>query len=1202
MLKKLQKLTYHHTFREHLVKQEDKNKTKNTSPKLHDSHKLKIHQLKTSKKPKFIHKNESEIKPNPGPQGLLSLTNQLLNIKEKPQEGLGINKIKSGKNHTLSIADKIGLLQPNTLSLPSSEPARPGTYHVLNQHDPGLPQHVPGPVQHETPPVQHETLPIQHETLPMQHLPGPVQHETPPVQHEAHQAQHVLPPVQHVSNTLQRDPHPVIEKGQNRNDISVSVSVSGEFGQPVTNETDLSGVFLKSGPENIRSHIPTTDSRNGRNPSTYPPVQGPSYGGKNIAPPKGGYIPRSDPRGMNHLNSKSKRPNAISKTLLNWLNGALQKYGNNPSPPQQKSYQTDASSSLSNSLHSRLRRYNGGSLLGDTRKKVDHSGTLLNGQSNRPVSESSYVSVQPHSNPVQVLSKRSLVYNSFTKSLKDGIRSRSKRQADAWNQGQNYFPTSAYNSDPRQANPSSGYSAQTYPSNADQGQDGQGYPSTNIGQTSDGDGSEKTSNNAITANPVNSKNAYFTGIDDNQDSQPGDLKSSDNNAVHDHTPPSESSNSNLLAVPSRPKSKALPVQTPGSSSPASSSSLVGAPPPPSLLSSSNLVGAPPPPSLLSSSNLVGAPPPPSLLSSLNLVGAPPPPSFLSSYEDNPPPRPLSPPPSSAQPQPHPPPISPPTFDDSNPTHRPLSPPSLPGAYSSFKDPPPSSLTSYSPSPPQADTPTSRPYHLPTSPPAPSSDSPPSPTSPSIARPPPSYNPAPNPAPPPSYSPAPPTTPPFTRPSYNSAPPSQTYSQPPSTQGTNPTQPNSNSTYGSYSATLSATYQGANPGYNSSAYPKQSDPNSTYDSHLSSSESYYTSAPTYQEDNPQYNSSYYPTQPNPNTTYDSSSPTSQPTYQGASSQNNSSTYLTEGTNAGYNSSAYLAPLNPNPTNGSYLDTPNKDPSLLSSKLTNFTSTNAINNDKYTYNNSGFPDQRTASDFSMQNIGDPLNDRVTNDSWNKLSSDYNMTTQPLSINSTDPNSGYNNIYNPDYNLTFQNINGNLATEPPEPRTSKSPKTSDISIQNSLYKDLGDSQTVVGFTNPSSMQANQNGSSSDVQELGTILNGIHSPRLTIEDMKKRIKEFSTGYNDKQTTGQKKTLAEQDNGSEDALVKGKHIAPMFGGDLLLAADTVKHLAKFNDYIRPPIGLDDVKVGNIILASIIFSTMSTTPHLRISSFHNVSD
>ncbi len=189
---------------------------------------------------------------------------------------------------------------------------------------------------------------------------------------------------------------------------------------------------------------------------------------------------------------------------------------------------------------------------------------------------------------------------------------------------------------------------------------------------------------------------------------------------------------------------------------------------------------------------------------------------------------------------------------------------------------------------------------------------------------------------------------------------------------------------------------------------------------------------------------------------------------------------------------------------------------------------------------------------------------------------MTTQPLYTNSTDSNSGYNNIYNPNYNLTFQNIADNLATESPESTsTGNSTKTSDISLQNSLYKDLGDSQAVVGFTNTSSVQPNQNQSSNDIQELGSIENGIHSPRLTIEDMKKRIEEFSSGYNDKQAIADKKTLVKQDKGNEDILAKGKHLAPMFGGDLLLAADTVKHLAKFNDYIRPPITLDNVKVGH---------------------------
>ena len=216
--------------------------------------------------------------------------------------------------------------------------------------------------------------------------------------------------------------------------------------------------------------------------------------------------------------------------------------------------------------------------------------------------------------------------------------------------------------------------------------------------------------------------------------------------------------------------------------------------------------------------------------------------------------------------------------------------------------------------------------------------------------------------------------------------------------------------------------------------------------------------------------------------------------------------------------------------------------------------------------------------MKNIGDPLNN-LTSDSLNltnDMLSDYNMTTQPVHSNSSDSSSEYNNIYDPDYNVTFQKIADNVATDSPESTiTDSSTKTSDISAQNNLYKDLGDSQTVVGFTKPSSTQPNQSQSSNDIQELGSIVKGISSPRLTIEDMKKRIKEFSSGYENEQTTAKKKTLVEQNKVSEDSLAKGKHLAPMFGGDLLLAADTVKHLAKFNDYIRPPIVKDDVKVGN---------------------------
>lgn len=208
--------------------------------------------------------------------------------------------------------------------------------------------------------------------------------------------------------------------------------------------------------------------------------------------------------------------------------------------------------------------------------------------------------------------------------------------------------------------------------------------------------------------------------------------------------------------------------------------------------------------------------------------------------------------------------------------------------------------------------------------------------------------------------------------------------------------------------------------------------------------------------------------------------------------------------------------------------------------------------------------------MQAVADGSNNGLTNDYGNKQYFDYNMTTQPLHTNSNDSNSGYNNIYNPDYNLTFQNITDNLATESPESSTTGR-KTSDVSLQNSLYKDLGDSQAVVGFTKQTSDASNR--SSNDMQELGKVLDGVQVPHLTIDDMKKRIKEFSSGYNDKQALGNKKTLVEQNRINQDALAKGKHLAPMFGGDLLLAADTVKHLANFNDYIRPPIVLEDIKV-----------------------------
>ena len=1146
VLKELQTLTYDHTFREHLVKQEDMNKTIDTKPKLHDLHNLKIHRLTPNMKQALIDKdkhqadkppaeNKHQVKANPKPVGLLSLTNQLLNIKEEPKERLGSNKIKSEKTHSLSIADKIGLLQPNVSSLPSSKPAGPGGYHVLNEHalgvlqdasglikhGPGLLQRAPGPTQHAPSQPQHAPSLTQNAPSPPQHAPspppgpvqqdthsnheahaseptaGPVQHESHTLQHETHPAQHVPPSAQSVNpNQLQRDPHPVIEKGQNRNDISVSVSVSGEFGQPVTNETDLSGVFLKSGPDNIRSRIPKPVP--GNRQMTDRNSKRPTSRSNTIAQTKGGSIPRTGVR------PKSRRP-SLGNTLLNWLNGALQKSASpkSPSHTQQRTHQIDGS------LRSQLpQRYNNRPL-GNVRNNMDNTRTSLNRPIISPVQEPSNVGIQrrPQSRRAQTLSKRSLAYNSFKDSVNSAIRRRFKRQAAGWNQDRNYYTTSNYNNEPQQ---NSGYSTQAYPSSVDKAQNSLGGTST---FSTNDDQNTKTSDGG---NPVNTKNAYFTGIDDTSDSQPTETKNRETTA------------------------------SPGNTL-------------------SNQFEAPPPP-----------PPPP-------LPPPPPPPSYQPSYEDNPPHRPLSPLPSSSPhpPQTKPPPTPPSTFDDYNPPHRPLSPPpSSPGVYSSFRNP---SVSSYpSPPPPSPPSPNSHP------PPYSYNPAPP-PTRPPTARPPPPYNPTFKPAPPPysappsylpssqSYSPAPPSPPvpttrrPTTQPYYPAPPPSSYYPTPPSTQWANsqytstsyPTQPNSNSTYdSSYPTSPPPAYQEASPGYNSSTYSGQPNPYSAYNSNSSSESSYYTSSPTYQDRNPQYNSTY-PTRTDP--TYDSysTSPTSQPAYQGASSsnnpstypnqeaypQNNSSTSLTEGANPSYNSSAYLTPLNPNPTKASPPFSP-----------TNVSSTNRINNN----------DQRTANDFNVQTVGDGSNNGLTTDYGNKQYFDYNMTTQPLNRNSNDSNSGYNNIYNPDYNLTFQNVADNLATESSKSSTT-SRKTSDTSLQNNLYKDLGDSQTVVGFTNQTSDVSNRN--SNELHELGKILDGVQVPHLTIDDMKKRIKEFSSGYDDNQSIGNKKTFVEQNKVNQDALAEGKYLAPMFGGDLLLAADTVKHLANFNDYIRPPIVLEDVKV-----------------------------
>ena len=229
--------------------------------------------------------------------------------------------------------------------------------------------------------------------------------------------------------------------------------------------------------------------------------------------------------------------------------------------------------------------------------------------------------------------------------------------------------------------------------------------------------------------------------------------------------------------------------------------------------------------------------------------------------------------------------------------------------------------------------------------------------------------------------------------------------------------------------------------------------------------------------------------------------------------------------------------------------------------------------------------TGGDFNMKTVGTLLNS--ANASWDKLS-DYNMTTYALppqhreNESKGEGNSKWSQLgenhddLGNDYNITFQKLADNLLTESQDfSNITNSTKDSSTFSSNS-YKDLlSGSQVIVGLTNQTSpLLKTKLNSSEDVEELGRIKNGMDPPHLTIDDMKKRIHEFTNNIDDKQSTGEKKTIMGEKDTVETKLMKGRHVAPMFGGDLLLAADTVKHLAKFNDYIRPVIVLEDVKVA----------------------------
>ena len=225
----------------------------------------------------------------------------------------------------------------------------------------------------------------------------------------------------------------------------------------------------------------------------------------------------------------------------------------------------------------------------------------------------------------------------------------------------------------------------------------------------------------------------------------------------------------------------------------------------------------------------------------------------------------------------------------------------------------------------------------------------------------------------------------------------------------------------------------------------------------------------------------------------------------------------------------------------------------------------------------------SDFNMKTVGQLLN--TTNESWNKLLSDYNMTTRPLPSNYLENkdkgggNSKWGKVngngvdLDNDYNITFEKLADNLTPEPPDDRNDI--KNSHPLSQASYTDLLSGSQVVVGVTNktsPSSKDEARN--ANNIKEMGEIENGLNPPHLTIDDMKKRIEEFTKTGQDKQATGEKKTnLGSRGKMEKVRLIKGGHVAPMFGGDLLLAADTVKHLSQFNDYVRPAIVLEDVKV-----------------------------
>ncbi|XP_046859887.1 uncharacterized protein LOC124453177 [Xenia sp. Carnegie-2017] len=178
---------------------------------------------------------------------------------------------------------------------------------------------------------------------------------------------------------------------------------------------------------------------------------------------------------------------------------------------------------------------------------------------------------------------------------------------------------------------------------------------------------------------------------------------------------------------------------------------------------------------------------------------------------------------------------------------------------------------------------------------------------------------------------------------------------------------------------------------------------------------------------------------------------------------------------------------------------------------------------------------------------------NDPLDAFLSDYNITSKPSPKNYTETPA--NDTHKSEYKITFQNIATNLTTDTTSSRVS--------SKTNNALSHTWDSQV-----------ANQSfdviHDASDIDELDSIFDNAQSSPFTIHDMQNRINDFSSGYNHRQSSQLKKN---RPNAKDGMIIvkKGKHPAPMFGGDLLLAADSVVYFVKFNEYMKPLLTLENV-------------------------------